>query len=367
MKILILDTYYPAFLEDFYQQKPGLAKQSYRKQLNALLAQQFGTADFYTKNLRALGHDANDIIYNDEHLQKSWACEHGMKRQPSYLAHIPKLRGYLKQRWSEQILLDQIEYFQPDVLYIQNVSVLSRSFLQRIKPSLKMLVGQSASPVSPKTDFSAYDLLISAAPNFVRRFREQGYTSEALKIGFEPSILTKLKKNQEEWGTVFIGGFTGPHLEATRLLEQVAAKVPIDFWGHGEENLNSQSPIFKRFHGSVWGLDMYSVLHNSKIAINRHVNAAENYAGNMRLYEVTGVGTFLITDLKSNLNSLFDIGKEVETYSSAKELIEKIIFYSKHDSAREKIAKAGQERTLKEHTYLKRMQELEIILKKYLK
>ena len=36
---------------------------------------------------------------------------------------------------------------------------------------------------------------------------------------------------------------------------------------------------------------MYRVLRQSKIALNRHSDVAEDHANNMRLYEATGVGT----------------------------------------------------------------------------
>ena len=38
----------------------------------------FGVADFYSFNLRALGHDAHDIHMNNEQLQRAWALEHGV-------------------------------------------------------------------------------------------------------------------------------------------------------------------------------------------------------------------------------------------------------------------------------------------------
>ena len=60
---------------------------------------------------------------------------------------------------------------------------------------------------------------------------------------------------------------------------------------------------------------MYRVLARSKIALNRHIDVAEDHANNMRLYEATGVGTFLITDAKRNLSELFEPGEEVVTYA----------------------------------------------------
>ena len=111
---------------------------------------------------------------------------------------------------------------------------------------------------------------------------------------------------------------------------------------------------------------MYNLLYNSRISLNRHIDVAENYANNMRLFESTGVGAMLITDYKDNLPELFKIGTEIETYRTKKELVEKVNYYLAHNKERAQIAKSGQKRTLKEHTYIKRMTELLKILSKYL-
>ena len=59
---------------------------------------------------------------------------------------------------------------------------------------------------------------------------------------------------------------------------------------------------------------MYRVLRDSRIAINRHIDAAEGYSNNMRLFEATGVGTLLMTEASHNLDSLFIPGDEVVAY-----------------------------------------------------
>jgi spore maturation protein CgeB len=86
----------------------------------------------------------------------------------------------------------------------------------------------------------------------------------------------------------------------------------------------------------------------------------------MRLFEATGVGAMLLTDRKDNLHELFEIGKEVVTYSSKEEAAELVRHYLDHPQEAEKIAKAGQARTLREHTYKARMVELTSILSNHL-
>ena len=114
-------------------------------------------------------------------------------------------------------------------------------------------------------------------------------------------------------------------------------------------------------------MDMYRTLARSRITLNRHINVAENNANNMRLYEATGVGAMLLTDRKDNLHELFEIGKEVVSYSSKEEAAELVRHYLDHPQEADQIAKAGQARTLREHTYAQRMRELVPILKHHLR
>jgi len=63
---------------------------------------------------------------------------------------------------------------------------------------------------------------------------------------------------------------------------------------------------------------------------------------------------------------LFRTGSDIEIYSSVKESIEKVKYYLSHDKERELMAKAGKKRTLKDHNYQLRMEELAGILASYL-
>ena len=67
-----------------------------------------------------------------------------------------------------------------------------------------------------------------------------------------------------------------------------------------------------------------------------------------------GCGGFLLTEYTEDIERYFIPDKEVVLYHSIEELLEKIEYYLHHDEEREMIRKAGQQRTLKEHTYEQR-------------
>jgi spore maturation protein CgeB len=110
----------------------------------------------------------------------------------------------------------------------------------------------------------------------------------------------------------------------------------------------------ERKHEPVFGLDMYRLFTNSKIVLNLHIGAAGDYAGNMRLFEVTGIGSCILTDNKKNIGDLFVPDAEVVVYSSVEDCIEKAKWLLDHEDERAKIAFAGQQKTLSFHTVEKR-------------
>jgi spore maturation protein CgeB len=207
---------------------------------------------------------------------------------------------------------------------------------------------------------------MTSFPHFVPRLRAIGVASEYFRIGFDTRVLELLGTVEKEIDASFVGGISRHHGNALPMLEYLARSTPIEFFGYGADSLTRSSPILARHHGEVWGLDMYRALASSRLTLNRHINVAENNANNMRLYEATGVGTLLITDRKDNLGELFEVGKEVVVYSSPEEAAELINYYIAHPDEASAIALAGQARTLREHTYAQRMQELVHILVRHL-
>ena len=62
----------------------------------------------------------------------------------------------------------------------------------------------------------------------------------------------------------------------------------------------------------------------------------------MRLYEATGVGAMLLTDGGSNLDDLFDPGREVAVYEGENDLIEKLTHYLAADGPVRSLMDRGQ-------------------------
>lgn len=68
MNMLILDNYYDNFLRLFYSRHPEVDARDFEAHRALLMAQHFGTSDAYSYNLKKLGHEAQEIIANDDEL-----------------------------------------------------------------------------------------------------------------------------------------------------------------------------------------------------------------------------------------------------------------------------------------------------------
>ena len=239
------------------------------------------------------------------------------------------------------------------------------SFLQHVKPLVEMVVGQNACPLATNLDLSPYDLLLTSLPHYVGRFRSMGVKAAYFPIGFDERLLQRHRTDgSRPHALTFVGGLGGYHSKGTQMLEAIAKELPLQVWGYGGQQLLNDSTLKQRWQGEAWAEDMYGLLANSQITINRHIDIAESYANNMRLYEATGMGACLLSDSKLNLPCLFEPDLEVVTYSSPAEAVSKLKQLLEQPEAAAVIAARGQARTLKTRTYRQRMAELLALLQR---
>jgi spore maturation protein CgeB len=96
------------------------------------------------------------------------------------------------------------------------------------------------------------------------------------------------------------------------------------------------------------------------------VDIALRETANMRTFETTGCGAFLLTENFDNLDQYFETGKEIETYHDERELIDKIDYYLAHHKERQEIARRGQQRCLSDYSMEKRAAHFDKIVRTHL-
>jgi spore maturation protein CgeB len=419
MRILILSADYPAFLAEHYLRHPRLFKGSYAEQMAARNDSLFGVADFYSRNFIAHGHEAAEVHVNNPWLQYAWAIEHGLKvrapRSPQHFAtrhgvrilprspapdnvvsgsammpSLPKgedvefvdvvrnfvrpvlkpilkpfsrpilwVRRRIQKEWERKILRAQIEAFQPDLILNQELAYLRSAGMKTFKKQGRLIFGQIASSLPQADPFDVYDLVISSLPNQVAWFRARGIRAEVNRLAFDPMVLKQMGPGPaRDIPLSFVGSLSPDHAKRITFLEYVATRAPLKVWGSGIERLPRASPLHACYQGEAWGRDMYQILRRSKITLNFHIDLAEDWANNLRLYEATGMGALLLTDQKRNLAEIFQPGEHVAAYTDAEDCVRQIRTLLADDTTRERIASAGQQHAIKTQNYFLRTGEI---------
>jgi spore maturation protein CgeB len=91
-----------------------------------------------------------------------------------------------------------------------------------------------------------------------------------------------------------------------------------------------------------------------KIILNT-THPAEVEGTNVRTFEAAAAGAFQLVNHRSALGSLFELDKEIVTFRSLDDLLDKVRHYLPRESERRAIADQAQARALAEHTYQHRL------------
>jgi spore maturation protein CgeB len=362
--------------------------------------QGYGYSDFFPKHFRNLGAEAWEIVYNAEPLQKAWAEENNTDKT------------------GHSLLLEQISLYKPDVVFIQDSVNFPGFFIKNLRQkvtSIQLLFGHCCAPFTKDNlvSFGEYDFMLTCSQHFLKLFQKHNLKTYLFWHAIEDSILKRITQSKEKSNEIV---FTGSlllrdefHKERTRYIEQLLrAQLPLKVYGFIEEdsfglllskqlayilvrmmnNMGIRKPVeknqllhkvalLKEFpkkmkyskellknlnRSNLYGLDMLQKLSEYTVGFNIHAQVAGDYAANVRMFEVTGAGTVLLTDNKKNIKELFETDSEIVTYNNSEECVEKAKWLINNPDKAKAIAKAGQRRVLRDHTVKKRAEQLHNII-----
>jgi spore maturation protein CgeB len=377
MRILFVDTIYSSVLDGIgYFDAPN-DQETFGDLTESLNNQKFATGYMYARELEKLGHEVSVVYANSLKSQSSWLKSNlgiSISTHPFFwrnwqlLSRIPFV-GRLIQNQSAivKILLSQIKDFRPDVVYVLNINALNKKLILKIQKMGPVIVGQIASPLPPKFFYEGYDHIFSAHPGQVEFFNRSGLSSSFIPLAFDYDNFEAM--NFEGWpervrDVTFVGTFGRHQKNTAPLLTALSKEIPtLEIYTFAPKKKLEKYGLAQHLKGKAWGSKMLRILAESKIVINRHGEVADGYSVNFRLFEGTGMGALVLTERSKNLSDLFAPEAEVLQYSSppeaariAKEALENFDEYSR-------IAKAGQRKTLSEHTYANRAVDLDIELR----
>jgi len=334
--ITIVAQYYEQFLRSHYKKFEGLESESYTKQLSSLLESGFGDSDIYSNGFKNLGFRTSDVIANCIQLQNAWRSENTKYSGVSTL----------------DLWLAQVIEFGARYVYFHDIGLVTKRSAAILKSRNIKLICQIASPIPRHVPLDQIDLFVTSFPHFHKYFEQNGLKSLYVPLAFDGRRAMSYKPyKQRQYRISFIGGLTTNHSNFLPQLEKIAERYSIAVFGYVDDAISFYPNLRASYQGEAWGREMYEILGDSQITINRHHAAAGDCANNLRMYEATGMGAMLVTDDKRNLSQFFHPGLEVVTYANQEQLLEVLKSAVNDPSKSEEIAERGRVRCLSSHQF----------------
>lgn len=372
MKILFLDTLYRPILEELNYYSSPKPEEKYDQLIETLSKENFASGSSLSQKLSKLGHDCHIVYVNAKKSQEAWRREKGPQRITGsffwknwqIISMIPICGMFIHNKSPlTRIVLEQAKAIKPDFIYCLNINFLTKGLISKLKATGAIIVGQHASPLPLKSIFTSYDHIFSAHPGQVSKFREEGVSSSHIALAFDEGH--NEDQSTEGWpertrDASFVGTFGRHQKKTAQLMKAISENgVNLDIFTLTSKRKMKRLGLEKHYRGKAWGNQMYKILAESKIVINRHGEVADGLSVNFRMFEATGMGALLVTENSTNIRDLFEPGLEVVTYNGVDDAASKIKEILDNFSQYDPIAKAGQKRTLASHTFSNRAEQIE--------
>lgn len=113
-------------------------------------------------------------------------------------------------------------------------------------------------------------------------------------------------------------------------------------------------------NGRLTQTQMIEIFNQSKIVLNFSSSAGNPHLKFLkgRIFEIPTTGTFFLTEECEELDDYFDVGHELERFTTKEEMLEKINYFLTNDKLREEIAKNGKKRVLRDYTFERYLSEI---------
>lgn len=197
----------------------------------------------------------------------------------------------------------------------------------------------------------AFNWIATTVPNAFERYKTMP--------GVAP-ILTQWAVNPERYeaepggdrsGITFIGQRRPArerHVSALR-----RANLPIEAWGYGwpDGRLSEPDMAMKLAESAI-------VLNFSDASRKRKLSRKPLTQMKARVFELGATGGLVVTEYDPDLPSFYDIGKEIVSFRTPRELVRACRYFTSNPEEAARVAAAGYSRTLQSHTYRHRLAEI---------
>ncbi|AFY32515.1 glycosyltransferase [Calothrix sp. PCC 7507] len=192
---------------------------------------------------------------------------------------------------------------------------------------------------------TAYHAMTTTYPEVIAKYYSDGISNVLLTqwAASSETFNQPLSFTCCRYKVSFVGRAFGNRMKQIAELRNYG--IEVDCFGHGWAS------------GQISTEEVPRIMRESVISLNFANSIGENQI-KARTFEVPGAGGFLVTEYTPGLEKHYTLGKEIEVFHNIPELVKKIKYFLEHPQERDAVAWAGFERTISEHTYEMRMEEV---------
>ena len=148
------------------------------------------------------------------------------------------------------------------------------------------------------------------------------------------------------------------NVERTLLMEVLAEHYDIHLYTRATENVPEG---VRRFPEIDAGTGALKVFYSSKINLNVTLRSIKSGIP-ARVFDVMSVGGFVLSNWQEEIPELFEEEKDIVTFKTPEELIEKADYYLKNDTERIRIGIRGYQKVKENYTYEHQVNKIVLIL-----
>ena len=326
--------------------------------------------EYCAQGLQAAGHDVRTYRYSQQ-LERPVAPWARVRRRILGPDRFHISRVFEAARADNLNVLRLAAGFRPDITLVLKGEVLLPETVGRLRNLTNGPVAQWCGDDPswfPNIIGAAhlYDRFYLADPTYATELQPRGVQATFLPHAAQPAAWAGQDADARPVDVIFVGDarHNMGHLPASRsrvdILEAVARSgVDLAVWGRGWEKLEASYRV-RESHRGLTLLPAAAVgraYRSARVVLNIH-HAQMREGPNMRTFEIPAAGAFQLTDYKTRMNDLFEVGTELAVYADADDVVETIHRYLDDTPSRRAMTLAGKRRVERDHTYTIRMRQL---------
>lgn len=170
------------------------------------------------------------------------------------------------------------------------------------------------------------------------------------------------QEDKERWGSPisFVGAGYHNRVQTFASL----ANYPFKIWGSEWPNGKPFDRLVQEESRRIKPEEYIKIFNATDVNLNLHSSSERDGVDpsgdfvNPRTFELAASGSFQLCDNRQLLPELLEVGKEVITFSTREEMIEKMEYYLARPEERKQVCDRARARVLKDHSYDRRMEQM---------